>query len=52
MINKKFMYVGFNLPSDLYKHVQSQLKQTYKTQTEYFKELVVKDKQNTEKQQN
>jgi len=44
MPTKKVAYIGFNLPADLYKFVQGQLKETYKSQTEYFKDLVIRDK--------
>lgn len=48
MANKKFSFIGFNLPNELYKYVQSQLKETYKSQTEYFKDLVLRDRKTKE----
>jgi hypothetical protein len=48
MSNKKVSFIGFNLPSELYKFVQSQLKETYKNQTEYFRDLVISDKKTKE----
>jgi len=48
MANKKVTFIGFNLPSELHKFVQNRMKETYKSQTEYFKDLVIKDKNEKE----
>ena len=50
MANNKIVFIGFNLPAELHKFVKGQMKKTYKSQTQYFKDLVLKDKLDKEEQ--
>jgi len=40
-----YIFVGFNLPTELYSFLEKELKRTYKTKTEYFRDMLLRERE-------